>query len=217
MEGDRTYLGRSAACHGIVTEGEEIHFDRAAEVSSGRSSRGSVRSQRAGQRVMTNVTRFLTRRRKLKVNEAKSAVARPVERKFLGFSFSNNKEPKRRIAPKALLRCKQKIRELTRRTRGISLEQMLKELTAYLRGWKGYFGFCQTPSLLQQLDQWIRHRLRSMIWKQWKRGKQRRYGKLRQHGVGKALAAQTASSPHGPWRVAWQGRAGDRSPYADFV
>ena len=160
---------------------------------------------------------FLTRRRKLKVNEAKSAVARPVERKFLGFSFSNNKEPKRRIAPKALLRCKQKIRELTRRTRGISLEQMLKELTAYLRVWKGYFGFCQTPSLLQQLDQWIRHRLRSMIWKQWKRGKQRRYGKLRQHGVGKALAAQTASSPHGPWRVAWQGRAGDRSPYADFV
>src|ERR1700681_4463414 len=108
-----------------------------------------VRSRRAGQRVMTSVTRFLTRRLKLKVNEAKSAVARPVERKFLGFSFSYNKEPKRRIAPKALLRCKQKIRELTQRTRGISLEQMMKELTAYLRGWKNYFGFCQTPSLLK--------------------------------------------------------------------
>jgi RNA-directed DNA polymerase len=159
-----------------------------------------VRSQRAGQRVMTNVTRFLTRRLKLKVNEAKSAVARPVERKFLGFSFSKNKEPKRRIAPKALLRCKQRIRELTRRTRGISLEQMLKELTAYLRGWKSYFGFCQTPSLLQRLDKWIRHRLRSMIWKQWKRGKQR-YAKLRKLGIGKDLAAQTAGSPHGPWRV----------------
>src|SRR5246127_1662464 len=130
-----------------------------------------VRSRGAGQRVMANVTRFLTRRLKLKVNEAKSAVARPVERKFLGFSFSNNKEPKRRIAPKVLLRCKQKIRELTRRTRGISLEQMLKELTAYLRGWKSYFGFRQTPSLLQQLDRWIRHRLRSMIWKQWKQWK----------------------------------------------
>src|SRR5712671_2432411 len=137
-----------------------------------------VRSERAGRRVMTNVTRFLTRRLKLKVNEAKSAVARPAERKFLGFSFSRNKEPKRRIAPKALLRCKQKIRELTQRTRGISLEQMMKELATYLRGWKSYFGFCQTPSLLQQLDQWIRHRLRSMIWKQWKRGKQRRYGQL---------------------------------------
>jgi RNA-directed DNA polymerase len=151
--------------------------------------------------VMTSVTRFLTRRLKLKVNEAKSAVARPVERKFLGFSFSNNKEPKRRIAPKTLLRCKQKIRELTRRTRGISLEQMLKELTAYLRGWKSYFGFCQTPSLLKALDQWIRHRLRSMIWKQWKRGSAR-YAKLRQLGIGKDLAAQTAGSPHGPWRLA---------------
>jgi RNA-directed DNA polymerase len=150
---------------------------------------------------MTNVTRFLARRLKLKVNEAKSAVARPVERKFLGFSFSNNKEPKRRIAPKVLLRCKQKIRELTRRTRGISLEQMLKELTAYLRGWKSYFGYCQTPSLLQTLDQWIRHRLRSIIWKQWKRGPER-YAKLRQLGVGKDLAAQTAGSPHGPWRLA---------------
>ena len=160
-----------------------------------------VRSQRAGQRVMTNVTRFLTRRLKLKVNEAKSAVARPVERKFLGFSFSHNKEPKRRIASKALLRCKQKIRGLTRRTRGISLEQMLKELTAYLRGWKGYFGFCQTPSLLQALDEWIRRRLRSMIWKQWKHGKHR-YEQLRQRGASKELAAQTAGSPHGPWRVA---------------
>jgi RNA-directed DNA polymerase len=160
-----------------------------------------VRSRQAGQRVMTNVTRFLTRRLKLKVTEAKSAVARPVERKFLGFSFSNNKEPKRRIAPKVLLRCKQKIRERTRRTRGISLEQMLKELTAYLRGWKSYFGYCQTPSLLQILDQWIRHRLRSIIWKQWKRGPAR-YAKLRQLGVGKDLAAPTAGSPHGPWRLA---------------
>jgi RNA-directed DNA polymerase len=128
-------------------------------------------------------------------------VARPEERKFLGFSFSHNKKPKRRISPKALLRCKQKIRELTRRTRGISLEQMTKELAAYLRGWKGYFGFCQTPSLLQALDEWIRRRLRSMIWKQWKHGKQR-YAQLRQLGVGKELAAQTAGSPHGPWHLA---------------
>jgi RNA-directed DNA polymerase len=160
-----------------------------------------VRSQRAVQRVMTNVTRFLTRRLKLKVNEAKSAVARAVERKFLGFSFSNNKEPKRRIAPKALLRCKQKIRELTRRTRGISVEQMTKELAAYLRGWKGYFGFCQTTWALRNLDYWIRHRLRSTIWKQWKRGTVR-YRELRHRGVGTALAAQTAGSACGPWRVA---------------
>lgn len=150
---------------------------------------------------MTNVTRFLTRRLKLKVNEAKSAVARPVERKFLGFSFSHHKEPKRRIAPKAVLRCKQKIRELTQRTRGISLEQMLKELAAYLRGWKSYFGFCQTPRILRNLDYWIRRRLRSMIWKQWKRGVVR-YRELRRRDVSVDLAAKTAGSAHGPWRLA---------------
>jgi RNA-directed DNA polymerase len=128
-----------------------------------------VRSGGAGQRVMRSVTCFITRRLKLKVNESKSAVARPAERKFLGFSISNAKEPKRRIAPKALLRCKRKIRELTRRTRGISLERMTKELASYLRGWKSYFGFCETPSVLKGLDQWIRRRLRSVIWKQRKR------------------------------------------------
>src|SRR5881227_486052 len=128
-----------------------------------------VRSERAGQRVMESITRFITNKLKLKVNETKSAVARPQERKFLGFSFTGGAEVKRRIAPKALLRCKQRVRELTRRTRGISLEQMTKELASYLRGWKGYFGYCQTPSVLHGLDQWIRRRLRSVIWKQRKR------------------------------------------------
>ena len=78
-----------------------------------------------------------------------------MERRFLGFGFSANKQPKRRIAPKVLLRRKQKIRELTRPTRGISREQMLKELTAYVRGWKSYFGFCQTPAVLQALEESI--------------------------------------------------------------
>src|SRR6516225_6276350 len=160
-----------------------------------------VRSQRAGQRVMISVTRFLARRLKLTVNESKSAVARPEQRKFLGFSFSSNKEPKRRISPKALLRCKQKIRELTRRTRGISLEQMVKELTAYLRGWKSYFGFCEAPRPLRLLDHWIRHRLRSVIWKQWKRGRVR-YRELVRRGVGAQLATQTAGSSDGPWHLA---------------
>lgn len=128
-----------------------------------------VRSNGAGRRVMASVSRFITRRLKLKVNESKSAVAKTGERKFLGFSISSTRQAKRRIAPKALLRCKRKIRELTRRTRGISLEQMTKELAAYLRGWKSYFGFCETPSVLQALDQWIRRRLRSVIWKQTKR------------------------------------------------
>src|ERR1700692_3194390 len=160
-----------------------------------------VRSGGAGQRVMRSVTRFIAGRLKLKVNESKSAVARPAERKFLGFSISNAKEPKRRIAPKALLRCKRKIRELTRRTRGISLERMTKDLASYLRGWKSYFGFCETPSVLKGLDQWIRRRLRSMIWKQWKRGTVR-FRELSQRGVVEDLAAQTVGSNHSCWRLA---------------
>jgi RNA-directed DNA polymerase len=128
-----------------------------------------VASERAGKRVMQSVTGFIRRRLKLKVNETKSAVARPQERKFLGFSFTYGAEPRRRIAPKALLRCKQRVRELTRRTRGISLEQMTKELASYLQGWRSYFGYSQTPSALEELDKWIRRRLRSVIWKQRKR------------------------------------------------
>ena len=160
-----------------------------------------VRSERAGKRVMQSITGFIERRLKLKVNESKSAVARPQERKFLGFSFTYGRGAQRRIAPKAIARCKRKVRELTRRTRGVSLEQMTKELATYLRGWKSYFGFCETPSVLRGLDQWVRHRLRAMIWKQWKRG-QVRFRNLRQRNIGTDLAAQTASSPHGPWRLA---------------
>ena len=160
-----------------------------------------VASERAGKRVMQSVASFLQRRLKLKVNETKSAVARPQERKFLGFSFTYGSEPKRRIAPKALLRCKQRVRELTQRTQGIRLEQMTRELASYLRGWKSYFGYSQTPSVLERLDHWIRRRLRSVIWKQWKRSRVR-VARLRQRNIGTDLAAQTAGSPHGPWRIA---------------
>lgn len=160
-----------------------------------------VGSERAGQRVMKGVTAFIARTLKLKVNNAKSAVASPRDRKFLGFSFTNGQEPKRRIAPKAILRFKGRVRELTGRTRGVSLQKMMEELTAYLRGWLGYFGFCQTPSVLKDLEQWLRRRLRSVVWKQWKRGK-KRFAELRKRGVNKELAAQTAGSSHGPWRLA---------------
>ncbi len=160
-----------------------------------------VDSERAGQRVMESVTHFITHRLKLKVNQAKSAVARPGQRKFLGFSFTGEREPRRRIAPKAIARFKERIREQTRRTRGISLPQMVKELVTYLRGWLGYFGDCQTPSVLQRLESWLRRRLRSVVWKQWKRGRTR-FKELRKRGVSKDLAAQTAGSAHGPWRIA---------------
>ncbi len=160
-----------------------------------------VRSRRAGERVMESITRFITTKLKLKVNQQKSAVARPWERKFLGFSFTMNREPKRRIAPKAVLRFKEKVRDITRRTRGVKVERMAEELGRYLRGWIGYFGQCQTPSVLQGLEEWTRRRLRSAIWKQWKRGSVR-FAELRKRGVGKDLAAQTAGNAHGPWRLA---------------
>jgi RNA-directed DNA polymerase len=150
---------------------------------------------------MESLKRFIMTKLKLKVNEQKSAVARPWERKFLGFSFTANREPKRRIAPKAVLRFKAKVRELTQRTRGVKVERMAEELGRYLRGWFGYFGRCQTPSVLQGLEEWTRRRLRSVIWKQWKRGTVR-FAELRKRGVDKDLAARTAGSPHGPWRLA---------------
>jgi RNA-directed DNA polymerase len=159
-----------------------------------------VRSRRAGERVMTSIKQFITRQLKLKVNEQKSAVARPRERKFLGFSFTWQREPKRRIAPKAIARFKQRVRELTRRTRGVSVETMVEQLGRYLTGWRGYFGFCQTPSVLQRLDGWLRRRLRSVVWKQWKRNPVR-FAELRKRGMSKDLAAQTAGSTHGPWRL----------------
>jgi RNA-directed DNA polymerase len=160
-----------------------------------------VGSEGAGQRVMESITRFITHRLKLKVNQAKSAVARPEQRKFLGFSFTSEREPRRRIAPKAIARFKQRIREQTRRTRGISLAQMVTDIATYLRGWLGYFGDCQTPSVLRRLETWLRHRLRSVVWKQWKQGRTR-FRELRKRNVSKDLAAQTAGSPHGPWRIA---------------
>ena len=150
---------------------------------------------------MKSLMRFITTKLKLKVNQQKSAVARAWERKFLGFSFTWNREPKRRIAPKAVERFKERVRKLTCRTKGVSIERMAEELAQYLRGWVGYFGRCQTPSVLQGLEEWTRRRLRSVIWKQWKRGTVR-FAELRKRGVSKDLAAQTAGSAHGPWRLA---------------
>jgi RNA-directed DNA polymerase len=160
-----------------------------------------VRSRRAGERVMVSLARFITTKLKLRVNEQKSAVARPWERKFLGFSFTNAGVPKRRIAPKAVDRFKERIRQLTSRTKGVSTERMAEDLSRYLRGWIGYFGKCETPSVLEGPEKWFRRRLRSAIWKQWKRGSVR-FAELRQRGVGKDLAAKTAGSAHGPWRLA---------------
>jgi RNA-directed DNA polymerase len=158
-----------------------------------------VRSRRAGERVMASVSRFLTTKLRLTVNEAKSAVARPEERKFLGFSISNDGS-ERRIAPQALDKFRTQVQDMTRRTRGISLLQLIEDLRPYLLGWRGYFGFCQTPRVLTNLEAWIRRRLRSYLWRQWQNGPNR-FKELRRRGVSKFLAAVAAGSPTGFWRM----------------
>ena len=160
-----------------------------------------VRSQRAGQRVMNGITHFITHKLKLKVNETKSAVARPQERKFLGFTFSNGPEVKRTIAAKALERFKRRIRDTTRRAKGVSIETTIAELAPYLRGWRSYFGFCETPHVLVYLTRWVRLRLRAALWRQWKTPRRRRAALL-ELGVRPRLASNTAGSGLGPWYLA---------------
>jgi len=160
-----------------------------------------VRSERAGQRVRESITRFITQRLKLKVNEAKSAVARPQERKFLGFSFTAGPEVKRVIASKSLDRFKHRIRDITQRAKGVSIETTMDELAPYLRGWRSYFGFCETPEVLIGLTRWVRLRLRAALWRQWKTPRRRRVALL-QLGVRPRLACNTAGSGRGPWYLA---------------
>lgn len=159
-----------------------------------------VSTERAGTRVMESITKFLARKLRLKVNNEKSAVDRPQNRKFLGFTFFRANPAWRRIAPQSIARMKKRIRDLTRTTKGRSLEQTIESLKNYLIGWKGYFGFCELRSTLKELDGWIRRRLRRLIWIQWKRGR-KRYAELVKRGVNSDLAAQTAGSPHGAWRI----------------
>jgi RNA-directed DNA polymerase len=160
-----------------------------------------VRSERAGQRVMESIKRFITKKLKLKVNEAKSAVARPQQRKFLGFGFSDGPEVKRIIAPKALDRFKHRIREITRRAKGVSIDATIAELAPYMRGWRSYFGFCETPEVLISLTRWVRLRLRAALWRQWKTPR-RRFEALLALGVRPRLARNTAGSGLGPWYLA---------------
>ena len=166
-----------------------------------------VKSKRAGDRVLQSVTAWLDKKLRLRVNQDKSAVDRPWKRKFLGFTFTTRR--KRSIAPASRVKFKKRIREITKRNRGSSLAHVISELRSYLIGWRGYFGFCETPSVLRSLDSWIHRRLRSYAWKQWKTGK-RRFKELRKLGVGKDLAAQTAGSRKGNWH-------NSRSPALSFA
>lgn len=158
-----------------------------------------VRSRRAGERVMAAMRRYLTRELSLRVNEAKSAVDRPTRRKFLGYSFHGRR--KLRIATKTIERMKQRVRELTRRDWSISLEERLRRLSRYLTGWMSYFRLTEAPSVLRELDQWIRRRVRLCVWVTWKRVRTR-IRKLRSFGVPERNVFLTANCRRGPWYIA---------------
>jgi group II intron reverse transcriptase/maturase len=157
-----------------------------------------VKSQEAGERVLKSLQRYIGDSLGLKVNTQKSAVDRPWKRTFLGFTFSRKRGYKIKVASKALIKLKATIKTLSRRTRGHSLFQLIAELRKSLLGWKAYFDIAEVLSPLQELDKWIRRRLRSYVWKQWGRSGYRR---LRKMGVERQLAWNTAKSAHGPWRL----------------
>ena len=160
-----------------------------------------VRSKRAGEDVMETLRRLYARLR-LRVNEAKSAVARPQDRKFLGYSFwyARGSEVRRRVAPKALHAMKERVRAITARNGGRSIAVVAAELRSYLAGWKGYFRLADTPSIFAALDQWIRHRLRLVQLKQWKRGTTT-YRQLRARGLPEHEAALAARFTRHWWRL----------------
>ena len=160
-----------------------------------------VRSEKAGRRVMQSLTRFIEERLKLQINAEKSAVARPWHRSFLGFTVKDDPAFRRCVADKAVARFKDRVRELTRRHRGVSLEKMIADLNPFVRGWAGYFGLSQWHEL-PSLDGWIRRRLRCVAWVQWKTRGQR-YRELRRLKVPERSASAAIFSPKGPWRLSF--------------
>ncbi|MFZ2055755.1 MAG: group II intron reverse transcriptase/maturase [Candidatus Aminicenantales bacterium] len=160
-----------------------------------------VKSERAGRRVMDSVERFLAERLKLKINREKSAVSEPPKRSFLGFSFTRGEFRKIRFSPKSVKNFKRKVKQITGRSRGITLECMIQELNGYTRGWMGYFRIAETPTVLSDLDCWIRRRLRSAVAKQWFQSCKARFRGLNGLGVDPKQAAITAVSRRGPWAM----------------
>jgi RNA-directed DNA polymerase len=161
-----------------------------------------VASERAGHRVMENITQFLAKKLKLRVNATKSAVAHPWERKFLGYQLIDTAKIHRTVAPQAMKTFRAKVRKQTRRHGGRSVEQMVDALAPFLIGWRGYFGFCDTPSDLEVLDKWVRRRLRAVAWQQWSTPANR-HANLVKRGVSVSNANQAvyAARRHSAWHL----------------
>jgi RNA-directed DNA polymerase len=161
-----------------------------------------VRSERAGQRVMEGITQYVETRLKLRVNRRKSAVAPATKRPFLGFGFfSRDGQVKVRVDPDARRRAKERLRKLTARSWGVSMERRIRELNRYTVGWTAYFAYADTPRPFADLDEWLRRRLRQVRWKEWKRYHARRRN-LRALGIPERAAREWAGSRKGYWRIA---------------
>ena len=231
----RRYLEAGILADGVVTERHEgtpqggplspllanvllDEVDRMLERSGHRFVRYAddcnvyVRSKRAGERVMERMVKLYAKLR-LKVNEEKSTVARVWERKFLGYSFwvAPGRKVQRRVAPKSLADFKQRIREITSRNGGRSLERVVEELREYLLGWKGYFRLADTPGIFNDLDQWIARRLRMVQLKQWKRGTTI-YRELRRRRVPESVSRAAAAWSGSWWRIAGHGALNTAMP-----
>jgi len=157
-----------------------------------------VKSKAAGERVMASLERFLNQRLRLRINREKSAVARPWERKFLGYTVTWHRETKLRVAPRSVQRFKDQLRPILRAGRGRTLRQVIEDLTPVIRGWAAYFRMVEVKTSLEELDQWLRRKLRCLLWRQWKRP-QIRFRKLVERGIDKARAAKSAYNGYGPW------------------
>jgi len=157
-----------------------------------------VWSQRAGGRVLASITRFLAERLKLKVNREKSAVGRPWNRKFLGYSLTWHRRPRLKVAPSSLERMKGKLKEMFRQGRGRSLARLIGELTPVLRGWVNYFRLAEVRGVFEEMDGWLRRKLRCVLWRQWKRSFTRAKN-LMKRGLAEERAWRSATNGRGPW------------------
>lgn len=157
-----------------------------------------VKSESAGQRVKASVTKFLSGRLRLKVNEDKSAVARPWKREFLGYSMTMHRQPRLKVSDKAAKRAKERIRAIMARGRGRRLADVIGELTIFMRGWTSYFRLSQVKGVFEELDGWIRRKLRCILWEQWKKP-ETRAKMLMKHGIDKARACTSAYNGRGSW------------------
>jgi len=174
-----------------------------------------VGSKRAGERVMESIREFLEKRLKLKVNEKKSSVDRPWKRKFLGYSMTNEKKARLKVAPQSVKRFKAKLREIFRRGRGRNVGKIIEELTPVLRGWHTYFKLAEVRNVFEKLDEWIRRKLRCIKWRQWKRVKTRAKN-LMKRGLNEARAWKSATNGRGPWWNAGASHMNTAFTKADF-